>query len=55
MSSRRGHIEPSACVCMMWLFKRIVSSISLNIMVVKSSLFSCSVVVVDVVVVVIIM
>ena len=34
MPSRRTHIEPSACVCILALLKRIVPSIILNIMVV---------------------
>jgi len=40
MPSRRTHIEPSACVCILALFKRIVPSIILNIMVVWGGLLS---------------
>ena len=44
MLPRRMHIEPSAyCVCILWLLKRIVPSIIINIMVVKGSLLSCAV------------
>ena len=46
MPSRQTHIEPSACVCILALLKRIVPSIILNIMVVWGSLLSCAVVVV---------
>jgi len=34
MPSRRTHIKPSACVCILALLKRIVPYIILNIMVV---------------------
>jgi len=37
---RDEHIEPSACVCILALFKRIVPSVILNIMVVWGSLLS---------------
>jgi len=40
MPSRRTNIEPSACVCMLALLKRIVPSIMLNVMVVWGSLLS---------------
>ena len=50
MPPQRTHIEPSACVCILWLLKRIVSSIIINIMIVRGSLFSSAVVVVIVVI-----
>ena len=43
MLPRRMHIEPSACVCILWLLKRIIPSIIINIMVVKGSLLICAV------------
>jgi len=49
MPSRRTHIEPSACVCILALLKRIVLSIILNIMVVWGSLLSRTFVVVVVI------
>ena len=52
MPPRRTHIEPSGCVCIVWLLKRIVPSI--NIMVVRGSLLSCAVVVVVAVVIVVV-
>jgi len=52
MPLQRTHIEPSACVCILSLLKRIVPSIVLNIMVGRVSLLSCAVVVVVVVVVI---
>ena len=45
MPLRRIHIEPSACVCILSLLKRIVPFIILNIMVVSGRLLSCAVVV----------
>ena len=54
MSSRRTHIEPSACVCILVLLKRFAPSVILNIMVVRGSILSWTVVVVDVVVVVVV-
>jgi len=46
MSSRRTHIEPSVCGRILALFKCIVLSIILNIMVVWGSLLSLTFVVV---------
>ena len=54
MPSQRTRIEPSACVCILSLLKRIVPSIILNIMVVRGSLLSCAVVVVVAVVIVVV-
>ena len=51
MPSQRTHIEPSACVGILALLKRIVPSKIINIMVVRGSLLGCVVVVVVVVVI----
>ena len=49
MPPRQTHIEPRACVCILSLFKRIVPSSIINIMVVRGSLLSYAFVVVVVI------